>query len=118
MIIAHADGGFNKKGGYGSFLLSNEGIIRRVSYPFLCTNNETEYAIILNCLGYLVKHYPEEKYTIYSDSQLVINQTKGVWQVHSYNLLGYSILLRGLVKRFDVFLLWSPRERMVALLGH
>ena len=51
------------------------------------TNNELEYLALLYALGYVRDKYKGEKVTIYSDSQLMVNQMNGKWRVTTDNLI-------------------------------
>lgn len=51
------------------------------------TNNELEYLALLYALGYVRDKYRCQDITIYSDSQLVVNQINGKWRVTTPNLI-------------------------------
>ena len=51
------------------------------------TNNELEYYAVLYALGYVRSEYKGEDVTIYSDSQLIVNQVNGKWRVTTLSLL-------------------------------
>lgn len=45
------------------------------------TNNDLEYLALLYALGYVRDKYRCQEVTIYSDSQLIVNQMNGKWRV-------------------------------------
>lgn len=51
------------------------------------TNNELEYLALLYALGYVRDKYKCRQVTIYSDSQLIVNQMNGKWRVTTPNLI-------------------------------
>ena len=51
------------------------------------TNNELEYLALLYALGYIRDKYKSKQVTIYSDSQLIVNQMNGKWRVTTPNLI-------------------------------
>ena len=51
------------------------------------TNNELEYLALMYGLGYVKHKYKGEDITIYSDSQLIVNQMNGKWRVTTEKLI-------------------------------
>lgn len=51
------------------------------------TNNELEYLALMYALGYVRDKYKGEKITIYSDSQLMVNQMNGKYRVTTPTLV-------------------------------
>lgn len=50
------------------------------------TNNQAEYAGLINALVWVVKHYPGADLTIKMDSLLIVNQIKGKFKVKNPGL--------------------------------
>jgi ribonuclease HI len=68
------------------------------------TNNEAEYAALLMGLEQLNREgtiKKDDNICIYGDSQLVINQMKGIWQIKAENLMSYNKQSMKLAKNFD-----------------
>jgi ribonuclease HI len=63
------------------------------------TNNSAEYTAIINALK-AVKKYSDEKVILHSDSQLVIRQLNGVYQVRKKHLLEYFKKIQELKTHF------------------
>ena len=51
------------------------------------TNNELEYLALEYALQYIANKYSDDYITIYSDSQLVVNQISGKWRITTEHLL-------------------------------
>ena len=70
-------------------------------YKFLghATNNEAEYAGLINGLKTLLSSQPDEL-CVYGDSKLVIEQMKGSWKVRAPNLIPFWAEAQSLVKQF------------------
>lgn len=73
------------------------------------TNNEMEYRALFAAL---VMVLPDEKITIYSDSQLVVRQMTGEYQVRADNLISISNECRRLLNNApNIMLKWIPRKQ-------
>lgn len=89
-LVAYIDGtslGNPGAAGYG-VVLKNEGgkVLKSVGrYIGRATNNTAEYRGLLGCLE-LVKEYEAHSLTVYSDSQLLVNQVKGIYRVRKSHL--------------------------------
>lgn len=75
------------------------------------TNNEAEYLALLWALEYVSI---AGDLTIYSDSQLVVNQVNGHWRVKSLNLQAFCIKAQEFMEGRPVTLEWVPREQNTA----
>jgi len=122
------DGGSlgNPGRGYGSYRLRRGdaawGPIVRLEHGSRITNNEAEYRTLIGALEALVAALDEPGATaleVLGDSQLVLQQLKGAWKVRAGNLVADHARARALLDRFGaVRLVWQPRAKSVALLGH
>jgi probable phosphoglycerate mutase len=125
------DGGSlgNPGKGYGSFVY--HGAIETVSpvrleYPGQTTNNEAEYATMLNGLRTIVQELERAgrdpatvTINVLSDSKLVVEQVSGRWKVRHAPLRPYVTDALKLLARFAGWRLhWQPRVESVRLLGH
>ena len=78
----------------------------------LGTNNEAEYLAVINALHELCR--PSigtwDEITLYSDSQIVINQINGIWAVRGDNLIPLQLeVLKILNKLPPIKFEWCPR---------
>lgn len=122
------DGGSrgNPGPGYGSFRLSREGEAwsepTRLEFGRRVTNNEAEYRALiggLEALAELVDDPSQVALDVFSDSQLVVRQMKGEWQVRALNLRPLNHAARNAAARFGrVRYKWHSRRESVRLLGH
>ena len=128
-----ADGGLNSIGGYGSFKVSERDDNRFLGFsmnyvplPLAQTSNEAEYYIQLYALDKLFRTIGQNTevaedfaLSLHSDSQLVVNQTAGLWSVHADNL---KVLRADLLAILNIFgsweITWVQRSVMIALFGH
>lgn len=79
------------------------------------TNNEAEYEALLASLGWIYGCYSIETsqyhLVIHSDSQLVVNQVKGNWQVEKKEFKEWLEELRSFLSRFKSWeIKWIPKE--------
>lgn len=75
------------------------------------TSNQAEYEALICCLK-LLRANGARRAVIRGDSQLVIYQTMGKWQVKQPTLLPFVTKARLLLVEFDVAkLVWVPREQ-------
>jgi ribonuclease HI len=86
----------------------------------LGTNNEAEYLAVINALHELCRPTigSWDEITIYSDSQIVINQIKGTWTVRGENLIPlnnnvYSLLSKLPPIKFEWCPRTHPRQKLV-----
>jgi ribonuclease HI len=94
----------------------------RIEHGPRLTNNEAEYRTLATGLEALLGRLADPaqaEVEVYGDSQLVIRQLEGAWKVRAANLVDDFRRNRALLARFGrVHLIWQPRARSVALLGH
>jgi ribonuclease HI len=80
------------------------------------TNNEAEYEALLASLGWIYGFYliePSQYHlVIYSDSQLVVNQVNGLWQVEKEEFKKWLKELRNFLSSFKSWeIKWIPKEK-------
>lgn len=76
------------------------------------TNNEAEYVALIKALEEAIKKFNLENVLIYGDSQLVVNQINGSFEVRSSNLLPLYLKTLGLLKNFKNWKVqWIPRDK-------
>ena len=89
-LLAYIDGsskGNPGQAGYGIVLMDGEGNkLETVSqYIGQATNNVAEYKALLGCLE-LIRKYRADFLVVYSDSQLLVNQIRGIYRVKKLHL--------------------------------
>lgn len=125
------DGGAepNPGAGYGSFhIVSPTGIslLERRDFSSNCqklTNNQAEYRTLIEALTYLQSKLgdrtPVEHVRVDGDSQLVINQVKGLWKVRQEELRPLRAEVVRLGSEFaSIQYRWHRRSNSVRILGH
>lgn len=75
------------------------------------TNNVAEYEGLKAAAMWLQDNGIEEKILIKGDSQLVMKQMKGDWQVNSATSKKYVPEIKRLLQGMDVTFQWVPREK-------
>ena len=77
------------------------------------TNNVAEYTAAIQALRWLVDdHHTGASVTLYSDSQLLVNQLSGTWRVKSAQIRPLWSEAHDLLDRFvDSHAEWVPREQ-------
>jgi len=116
-LIAHIDGsclGNPGEAGCGIVLKSQDGAVLARSGRYLGhgTNNIAEYQGLLHCLDLALKHRADSL-TVFSDSQLLVNQMNGSYRVKMPHLLELHDQIRNLIERnriqFQIH--YIPREK-------
>jgi ribonuclease HI len=76
------------------------------------TSNEAEYWAVIKALEAVET---DSNVVIYSDSKLVVNQIRGIWNVVDSKMLEKVEYVRGLVdfKRLKVKFIWIPRRQNI-----
>lgn len=69
------------------------------------TNNEMEYEAL-----YLALLFAKDGDIIYTDSQLIVGQTKGNWKINCPHLQTYVNIIEEKLKDIDVTIEWMPRN--------
>ncbi|XP_052193952.1 uncharacterized protein LOC127802277 [Diospyros lotus] len=101
----YVDGSSNDQGtGAGVLLISPEGhrILCALRFGFPATNNEAKYEALLAGLR-LAKEVRAEAVVIFSDSQLVVNQIRGEYQVKGTKMAAYLLKVRELLALLPKF---------------
>jgi ribonuclease HI len=84
----------------------------RVSGKTLGSNNEAEYLAVRHAMSHLHRLQHEGMSAIiYSDSELVINQLKGLYQVRDAKLFEYYKVIKAVMEHIKIPLdfVWVPR---------
>ena len=108
-IILEADGAYRgKDGGVASYgyLVKKDSETVREDYNILVeenvTNNYAEYMAVIKGLKWIKEADPQfEKIIIKSDSQLVVKQVNGEWNVNSDNLISLYKEVKDLIGYFE-----------------
>lgn len=120
MITAYFDGLCYPKNPCGvaayGYLIYRDGEIihrgfRAVGEGKGMTNNVAEYEGLKEAAMWLRDNGIEEKILIKGDSQLVMKQMKGEWQVNSATSKKYVPEIKLLLQGKDVTFQWVPREK-------
>ena len=101
----HVDGASSKLGvGLGIYLVSPEGecMARAIRCEFETTNNEAEYEALIAGLQ-IASSIGIRKITVRLDSQLIVNQVKGSFQVKGEEMAAYQRLVSGTSSTFELF---------------
>lgn len=125
------DGGAdpNPGRGYGSFHIvspTGQEVLERLDFSSECramTNNQAEYRTLIAALAHLKQLLADraavENVRVDGDSQLVINQVKGVWKVRQEELRPLRAQAAQLGSAFgSIEYRWHRRSNSVRLLGH
>ncbi len=122
------DGGAlgNPGKGYGSYEITSDGTVlchRREEYGDKITNNQAEYMTLIHALRWLAEHLGDQKGTakvlVNGDSKLVLFQLLKKWKLKNEGLRPLYTEASGLMRQFfKVDLVWHPRAKSVARLGH
>jgi ribonuclease HI len=125
MYIMMCDGGRKRDYAYGSFKVwDDEGeelpIPDNESWLIFddITSNESEYAIFVKGLDWLLEHNIT-KIIIYSDSALVVNQILGEWECKHDHLQAYLTQIREREVKFEKMKVMKVTGKLVKhFLGH
>ena len=106
-INAHCDGGARGNpgpAGYGALIQSDEGVVLAELSEFLGmrTNNYAEYSGLLGCLQYALDHR-HPRLRVVSDSELMVKQIQGRYQVKSPDLKPLFEEARRRIARLEAF---------------
>jgi ribonuclease HI len=98
-------------------VISNFNVIEKISkFVGIGTSNIAEWCAFLIALDYAVNYLKNDKskhFKFYSDSQLIVNQFKGQWEIkekHFIPLYEKAIKLRDTLGDYFESLEWIPRE--------
>ena len=116
-LIAYIDGssmGNPGEAGYGVLLKDEDGNILETTGKYIgkATNNVAEYSGLIGCLEIVGKYNPESL-TVFSDSQLLVNQVNGIYKIKKVHLQKlyklFSERLASLSVKFKI--IHVPREK-------
>lgn len=97
--------------------ISSDGITK--THKIKGTNNENEYRAVLFAVDWY--KWCKEKITIYSDSQLVVNQLNHKYNITEDRLRELAVTIWDTIKinKMNISFEWIPREKNIAgkLLG-
>jgi ribonuclease HI len=115
-LVAFIDGsclGNPGESGCGIVLRTEEGIVLEQAGRYLgqSTNNIAEYQGLLHCLDLALKH-GADSVTVYSDSQLLVNQINGSYRVKKPHLIDLHAKVEDFIDRHKIRLMIRhiPRE--------
>jgi ribonuclease HI len=77
------------------------------------TNNVAEYSALKQAAEWVSQNTPDNEIVIKGDSQLVIHQMKGTWQVTSETSKKFVPEIRRLLEGRKTCYIWIPREQNV-----
>jgi ribonuclease HI len=116
-LVAFIDGScFGNPGesGCGIVLRTEDGILLEQAGKYLghSTNNIAEYQGLLHCLDLALKHRADSL-TVYSDSQLLVNQINGSYRVKKPHLVELHVKVEDFIDRNKIRLTMHhiPREK-------
>jgi len=101
----YVDGSSNDNGsGAGLVLHTPEGhkVTSAIRFEFPASNNEAEYEALLSGLR-LAEHLKAENLDIFSDSQLIVNQVKGLYQTRDEKMAAYLKKVKEALEKFATF---------------
>lgn len=101
--------GYSPKEKVSKIAYGKLGDIFVVNFPMHYTNNEMEYLSLISAL-ILAKPFDIVK----GDSQLVINQVQGVWNVKKEHLKKYHSKAVRLIEEKNILLVWARRTENFA----
>ena len=112
----HFDGAVNKEGArVGICITGPKFEYRSFSYKFYfdCMNNVVEYEAIILGLK-MIKELKIKKVSIYGDSELVVNQVKGIYQAKHLRMRAYRNVVLDLLQDIPEYqFMIVPREQNV-----
>ncbi|XP_012846942.1 PREDICTED: uncharacterized protein LOC105966912 [Erythranthe guttata] len=106
------DGSANASGsGVGVFLAeAGEELEYAIRLPFKASNNEAEYEAVIHGMK-LVSSAGGRRLNIFLDSQLVVQQVKGEFEIKNERMMAYCEMVRSMMSEFDFCeLAQIPRE--------
>lgn len=86
------------------FIESEEGEIVKGHYLGIMTNNQAEYMGLIKGLMYVLKTMgSSNSIEIFMDSQLIVNQIKGIYKVKNAELKKLNVRTNALLKQFSEY---------------
>jgi ribonuclease HI len=77
------------------------------------TNNVAEYSALKQAAEWVSQNNPDNEIVIKGDSQLVIHQMNGTWQIKSTTSKKFVPEIRRLLEGRKIQYIWIPREQNV-----
>jgi ribonuclease HI len=77
------------------------------------TNNVAEYSALKQAAEWVSRHGGDDEVVIKGDSQLVIHQMNGTWQIRSATSKKFVPEIRRLLEGRKIQYIWIPREQNV-----
>jgi len=74
------------------------------------TNNVAEYSALKRAVEWVIRHGGDDEIVIKGDSQLVIHQMNGTWQIKSETSKKFVPEIRSLLEGRKTRFIWIPRE--------
>ena len=123
LIFDGGNGGHNVMSGYGSYRIYDKKGGKFICGEYLqwdqpMTNNEAEYATLLEAVKRVMTLENNTPLFIEGDSELVRNQVIGIWKCNHKHLEKYRNAIRYLLRNITYRYEHIPREEVVAVLGH
>lgn len=125
LIFDGGNGGHKVMHGYGSYHIYTHKGGKFICGEFIewdnpMTNNEAEYATLLEAIKRVMLLENNSPLFIEGDSELVRNQVLGIWQItkNGKHLERYRNAIRYLLRNITYRYEHIPREQVVAVLGH
>jgi len=122
MITIHFDGLCRPKnpGGVATYgyLIYQDGKKVKSGYGVIgsgagMTNNVAEYSALKQAAEWVSQNNPDNEIVIKGDSQLVIHQMNGTWQIKSATSKKFVPEIRRLLEGRKIQYIWIPREQNV-----
>lgn len=86
-----------------------DGSVTKVGQPIgTATNNVAEYKAVIAAMAQVTKSAMPVR--VFSDSQLVVNQLNGTWEVRDVNMQTLHGHVKSLEPEFGATYIWIPRE--------
>jgi ribonuclease HI len=119
------DGGHDKNGSYGSYIIFRGSkpvaISLRVRYDnkYSKTGNQSEYYTLVRALSALNELAEEgSRVEIYGDSKLVISQVMGDWKARNNVMRKYRDMCLNSLEPYTWQAEWWPREQSLQFFQH
>ncbi len=116
-LIAYIDGsslGNPGESGCGMVLTDEQGLVLEQVGWYLghATNNTAEYMGLIKCLE-LARQFGAKSLTVYSDSELLVNQVHGTYRVKKDHLMVLHKRVQGVIRQygFGFLIRHIPREQ-------
>ena len=103
--VLHIDGASNAQGSGAGFLLTNsDGVVTEYAlrFDFKASNNQAEYEALLAGLR-MTRELGVDSLRAFSDSQLIVGQVKGEFEVRDLAMAKYLQKVKDLVTRLGYF---------------